>query len=97
MLGFPLDDASQGQRGFGGPCPGGRLHGFVDPLAADDAILVIAEQILERRRGLDQAAGRLAIHGFEELGRVAQPFGADARLVEARRRCAVAQSIGTLA
>src|SRR5438309_7346526 len=45
-LHFPLHDTPEGQRCFGCPAIRGGLQRFVDALAADDAVLVIAEQPL---------------------------------------------------
>ena len=57
----------------------------MDALAADDAVLVIAEQILQLDGTPYQASGWAGVECLEELGRVAQPFGTDADLVELSR------------
>src|ERR1700730_9182590 len=67
----PLAERERGQRR---PAAGGRLHGCLNKLPTDDAVLQIAEQVLQLDDTLGQSPGRLAVDGFEELGCVTDAF-----------------------
>ena len=58
-----LDQLAERERGFGGPGAGGGWTASWMRCAADDAVLQVAQQILQRHHAFDQPLGGLPYAG----------------------------------
>jgi hypothetical protein len=95
VLQLILENTAECERRLGGPFGGRGTDRFLDVLNADDAVLVIAEQILHRRHAADQATRWFTVERLEKLRGIAESFGGNAYFVEGDRFRVSPQIFGT--